>query len=63
MCFCSVFSVCENSAKMNKTIVIAGKYYPLESLNQSILYCRCNTILIREWKKKLSNMIEIMLKL
>ena len=33
MYFCCVFNVCENSAKMNKTIVIAGKDYPLESGN------------------------------
>ena len=61
MCFCSVFSVCENSAKMNKTIVIAGKDYPLESLDNRVLYCRCKMVTTREWKNKLSNMIEIML--
>ena len=37
MYFCSVFGVYENNAKMNKTIVIAGKDYPLESLDNSVL--------------------------
>ena len=37
MYFCSVFSVYENDAKMNKTIVVAGREYPLESLDNSIL--------------------------
>lgn len=37
MYFCGVFSVYENDAKMNKTIVIAGKEYPLESLDNSTL--------------------------